>query len=95
MIEKLTSRKFWVAIISIIAGVLGVLGANDNIIQLVSSAGLILVPAVIYIITEGKIDAAALSSVDADALIEAIKKYFLSNSKETETEETSNGVESE
>jgi uncharacterized repeat protein (TIGR02543 family) len=72
---KLSSRKFWVAIISIIAGILGVLGADDDLIKMVSSVGLILIPTIIYIFIEGKIDASALSSVDIEALIKALQVY--------------------
>ncbi|GEM_PF-1002654 len=86
MLSKLTSRKFWVAIVSIIVGVLGVLGADDSLIQMVSSVGLILIPAIVYIITEGRIDAAALNQIDMDAVIEAIKEYFAGSTEGTATE---------
>ena len=80
MMQKLTSRKFWLAVISIVTGIMGVLGANDNAIQTVSSVALILIPAVVYIFAEGKVDAAAVQSavqqIDLDALVEAIKEYF-------------------
>jgi len=76
MQAKLTSRKFWVAVISIIVGVLGFLGADDNAIQFVSGAGLILIPGIIYIITEGRIDAAALQKIDIEELLETIKDYL-------------------
>ncbi|MDP4152580.1 MAG: hypothetical protein Q8865_03940 [Bacillota bacterium] len=82
---KLTSRKFWIAVISIITGILGVMGAGDNAIQAVSSAGLILIPAITYIIAEGKIDASAASQIDLDALLEVIKKA-IGNYASAETE---------
>jgi len=90
MKEKLTSRKFWVAVISIIVGILGVFGADDSLIQLVSSIGLILIPAIIYIITEGKIDAVALRTIDFEQLLAEIKKFL----EETDTtEDTTNTTE--
>lgn len=90
MKEKLTSRKFWVAVISIIVGILSVFGADDSLIQLVSSIGLILIPAIIYIITEGKIDAAALRTIDFEQLLAEIKKFL----EETDTtEDTTNTTE--
>lgn len=90
MKEKLTSRKFWVAVISIIVGILGVFGADDSLIQLVSSIGLILIPAIIYIIIEGKIDAAALRTIDFEQLLAEIKKFL----EETDTtEDTTNTTE--
>lgn len=90
MKEKLTSRKFWIAVISIIVGILGVFGADDSLIQLVSSIGLILIPAIIYIIIEGKIDAAALRTIDFEQLLAEIKKFL----EETDTtEDTTNTTE--
>lgn len=89
MMQKLKSRKFWVAIISIIVGILGVFGASDNVIQLVSSAGLILIPGIVYIVTEGKIDASAVSSVDVAELVETVKEY-IDKKDETPTEEATN-----
>lgn len=61
--QKLTSRKFWVALITILTGILGIVGAEDNVVQIITSALLTLVPTIIYIITEGKIDAASVSTI--------------------------------
>lgn len=55
--SKLTSRKFWITLVSVIAGVAQLLGADGNIVSTVSGALLAAIPAVIYVITEGKIDA--------------------------------------
>lgn len=89
MAEKLKSRKFWVAALSILVGVLGLLGAEESLLQLLSSAGLILVPAVVYMITEGKIDAAAVQAVDMEALASAVKEYMeASRDEDGEREET-------
>ncbi len=54
---KLTSRKFWITLVSVIAGIAQLLGADGNLVSTVSGAILAAVPAVIYVITEGKIDA--------------------------------------
>ena len=55
--EKLTSRKFLLTLIEVICGVACLFGADGETLELVSGALLTLVPTVIYIITEGKIDA--------------------------------------
>ena len=55
--SKLTSRKFWLTLISVAAGIAQLLGADGNIVSTVSGALLAAVPAIIYVITEGKIDA--------------------------------------
>ncbi len=56
---KLTSRKFWVTLISLLTGIAQLLGADGDLVSVVSGAALALVPVVIYILSEGRIDAAA------------------------------------
>jgi len=63
MLEKLKSRKFLMALVSVIVGILSLYGVSDNTIAIVPSISLILVPAVVYIITEGKIDAASVAKL--------------------------------
>ena len=60
--KKLTSRKFWAALVTLLAGVLGMLDADDNLVQVITGGVLALVPTIIYIVTEGKIDAASIWS---------------------------------
>lgn len=86
MAKKLKSRKFWVAALSILVGILGLLGAEESLLQLLSSAGLILVPAVVYIVTEGRIDAAAVQTVDLAALAAAVQEYASSAKSAAEKE---------
>ncbi len=77
MEEKLTSRKFWVAIISIIVGILGVFGVADSTIETISSLTLILVPGIVYIFSEAKVDAAAAArQIDLEALFEILDEYY-------------------
>lgn len=57
IIQKLTSRKLWLAIAGIATGVAVALGADGSEISTVAGAITALVSAVTYIITEGKIDA--------------------------------------
>ena len=67
MLAKFKSRKFLMALVSVIMGVLGMAGVADGTIEVVSSIALILIPVVTYIVTEGKIDAAAV-----DKIVEAV-----------------------
>ena len=53
---KLTSRKFWVTLISLVAGIAQLFGAEGELVDLLSGAALALFPTVAYVITEGKID---------------------------------------
>ena len=74
-LTKLTSRKFWVTLIGVCCGVACLFGADGETIELISGALLTLVPSVIYIITEGKIDAEGakkLAASVADAIDTAI-----------------------
>lgn len=57
MIKKLTSRKLWMAIAGVATGVAMVLGVDTGEIGTVAGAVTTLVSVVVYIITEGKIDA--------------------------------------
>lgn len=61
MLEKFKSRKFLMALLSVIVGLMGMFGVADNTIEMVSSIALVLMPIITYIITEGKIDAAAVN----------------------------------
>ena len=54
--SKLTSRKFWVTLISLVAGIAQLFGADGELIELISGTALSLFPAVAYVITEGRID---------------------------------------
>jgi hypothetical protein len=63
MLEKFASRKFLMALLSVVTGILVMFGIEDSIVQLVSSVGLIVIPTIIYIITEGKIDAEGVKKI--------------------------------
>ena len=68
---KLTSRKFWVTLIGVACGIACLFGADSRSVELISGALLTLVPTVVYIITEGKIDAQSakkIASSVSDAL---------------------------
>ena len=69
--EKLTSRKFWVTLIGVACGIACLFGADSTSVELISGALLTLVPTVVYVITEGKIDAQGakkIASSVSDAL---------------------------
>ena len=66
--EKLTSRKFWAAVVSFVAALLAAFCVDEmtigNVVSIVSA----LVVVAVYIFTEGKIDAARLTSGITDAV---------------------------
>ncbi|MEA5040163.1 MAG: hypothetical protein VB086_10045 [Clostridiaceae bacterium] len=60
IIRKLASRKLWLAIAGVAAGIAMALGASSSEISSLAGAVTALISIVTYIITEGKIDAAAV-----------------------------------
>ncbi len=56
LVKKFASRKFLVSLVSTICGVLGMMNVADDTIGLVGSMLMIIIPNVMYIITEGSID---------------------------------------
>lgn len=57
--RKLSSRKLWAAVAGVVTGLSIIFGLDGDIITTVSGAIVSLAPILTYIITEGKIDAAA------------------------------------
>jgi hypothetical protein len=59
-IAKLTSRKFLLSAISMAAGIAALCGADATVVSVVAGAAMTVLPALIYCITEGRIDAASV-----------------------------------
>ena len=57
-LQKLTSRKFWVAVSSIVTGIVLLFGADEGLAEQISGAVMVLGGAIGYMIAEGLIDAA-------------------------------------
>ena len=70
--QKLSSRKLWAALAGLVAGVAMVFGLDESIITQVSGAVVSVASVIAYIITEGKIDAAAVGQA-AEDVAEAIE----------------------
>ena len=58
--RKLSSRKLWAAVAGIVAGLAIVFGLDESIISDVAGAVVSVSSVIAYIITEGKVDAAAV-----------------------------------
>ena len=58
--QKLSSRKLWAALAGLVAGVAMVFGLDESIITQVSGAVVSVASVIAYIVTEGKVDAAAV-----------------------------------
>lgn len=62
ILRKLTSRKLWLALAGVATGVAMVLGVEGSEITSVAGAVTALASVITYIITEGKVDAAAVKN---------------------------------
>jgi hypothetical protein len=62
ILRKLTSRKLWLALAGVATGVAMVLGVEGSEITSVAGAVTAIASVITYIITEGKVDAAAVKT---------------------------------
>ena len=80
LLQKLTSRKFIVTAISAIAGVVALFVGNNEIVEIIASALMIIVPTIVYCITEGKIDAQSVKTI-TDTVVDTAEKLGVSEEK--------------
>ena len=62
--RKLSSRKLWAAVAGLAAGLALVFGLDKEIISTVAGAVVSAASIIVYIMTEGKVDAAAVKPRD-------------------------------
>ena len=62
MVNKLKSRKLWTALLGIASGIAIAFGVDQETVGIVAGAAVSLGSTVAYIITEGRIDAAAVGN---------------------------------
>ena len=74
IIQKLTSRKLWLAIAGVATGIAMVFGVDGGDISNVAGAVTAVASVVTYIITEGKIDAEGVKNAveSAETAVETI-----------------------
>lgn len=66
-IKKLTSRKFLTCIAGIVLGICMTFGLDEGAVNTIAGAVMSIVSVVIYIYSEGKIDAAAVDKIKGSA----------------------------
>lgn len=66
ILRKLSSRKLWAATVGVLIGIATIFGLDEGVISTVSGAVISVASVVMYIFTEGKIDAAAVSKATQD-----------------------------
>lgn len=82
ILQKLKSTKLWCAIAGIVIGAAIALGADESIIETVAGAVTSLISLVTYIVTEGRVDAAAVGKTVQD-IQNAVDAITDSNSDES------------
>ena len=73
IIEKLTSRKFIVTAITTITGIVTMILGENELVNTISSALMVIIPTVVYCITEGIIDAKSVKII-GDTVIDTAEK---------------------
>ena len=87
IVRKLTSRKFWITVVSNIIGIASLLTASDNAdVQMIASIVLIVCTNVAYILGESKVDAVNVAK-STITLIEEIQKILDEKKKEEVVDE--------
>ena len=69
LLRKLSSRKLWAAVVGVATGLAMVFGLDQDIISTVAGAVVSVASVITYIVTEGKVDAAAVKDA-----VEAVQK---------------------
>lgn len=73
LLQKLTSRKFIMSALAALAGIFALIFGENEVVQIVTGALMVILPSVIYCITEGKIDAANVTLISS-AVTDAAQK---------------------
>lgn len=73
IIKKLTSRKFIVTMITALAGIITLFTGENEVVQVISGAAMIIVPTVAYCLMEGAIDAKSIKTI-TEATADAAEK---------------------
>ena len=87
---KFKSRKFLLTLLSVVLGVCTLFGVDEGIISLISGVGMIVIPTIIYILTEGKIDAASVGMIidTADQIFDFVTEKKKEENEKENTELT-------
>lgn len=63
IIQKLTSRKFIVTVITAITGIITLCIGENEVVQIIAGAAMTIVPTVVYCLMEGVIDAKSIKTI--------------------------------
>lgn len=71
--NKLTSRKFILAVITAITGIITLCVGENEVVKVISGAAMTIIPTVIYCIMEGVIDAKSIKTL-TDTVVDTAGK---------------------
>lgn len=76
IVQKLTSRKFWVAVATIVSGLVMMFGYADTEVETITGAILSIGGAIGYMIAEGIVDAKNLGTIleGAEIVVDELKE---------------------
>ena len=80
IIEKLTSRKFLVTAITSITGIITLIVGENEVVQIIASALMAVIPSVVYCVTEGIIDAKSVKTI-TEVAVDTAEKLGASEDK--------------
>ena len=80
IVKKLTSRKFIVTAISAIAGVITLFVGNNEVVEIIASALMVVLPTIVYCVTEGVIDSKSIKTL-TDTVVDTAEKLGASEEK--------------
>ena len=64
--DKLKSRKFWLTLITTLSGIATALMSVDGEVGVIAGMVVAVLPTIVYVITEGRIDAKAVGMIAED-----------------------------
>ena len=73
IVKKLTSRKFILAVITAITGIITLCIGDNEIVKVISGAAMTIVPTVVYCIIEGVVDAKSIKTV-TEAVVDTAER---------------------
>lgn len=73
IIKKLTSRKFIIAAITAIAGIITLFVGDNEVVQVIAGAAMTIIPTVVYCLMEGIVDAKSFKVI-TEATADAAEK---------------------
>lgn len=82
--KKMLDPKFLTALVAMITGIMGIFNCDENMVVLVSSSILVVLPAVSYMIVEGVVDWNKINNAITEVL-RIIDEYMASEEQEIDT----------